>query len=44
MWTDEETKIFLSLIHEKNITAILDGKQQQNATIYFYCLLTYVLM
>ena len=34
MWTAEEVKLFLALIEEKNITAILDGKQQRNSTIY----------
>ena len=33
MWTDEEIKLFLALIEEKNITAILDGKQR-NSTLY----------
>ena len=33
MWTAEEVKLFLALIEEKNITAILDGKQR-NSTIY----------
>ena len=34
VWTDEETKVFLALIQERNVTAILDGKQQRNAIIY----------
>lgn len=34
VWTEEVTKQYLSLIHERNITAILDDKQQRNATIY----------
>ena len=33
VWTTEEVKLFLALIEEKNITAILDGKQR-NSTIY----------
>ena len=33
-WTAEEVKLFLALIKEKNITAILDGKQQRNSTIF----------
>ena len=33
MWTAEEVKLFLALIEEKNITAILDGKQR-NSTLY----------
>ena len=33
MWTAEEVKLFLTLIEEKNITPILDGKQR-NSTIY----------
>ena len=32
--TAEEVKLFLALIEEKIITAILDGKQQSNSTIY----------
>lgn len=31
--SSEETRIFLDLIHEKNITAIVDGKQWWNAII-----------
>ena len=31
--TAEEVQLFLALIEEKNITAILDGKQH-NCTIY----------
>ena len=31
VWTGEETEVFLYLIKEKNITAILDSKQQRNA-------------
>ena len=34
VWTDEEIKLFLALIQEKNLTAILDGKQQRISTIY----------
>ena len=34
MWTDEKVKPFLALIEEKNVTAILDGKQPCNSTIY----------
>ena len=34
VWTDEEIKLFLALIKENNLTAILDGKQQRNSTIY----------
>ena len=33
VWTAEEVKLFLALIEEKNITAILDGKQR-NSTLY----------
>ena len=33
VWTDGEIKVFLALIEEKNIAAILDGKQR-NFTIY----------
>ena len=32
--TTEEVKLFLALIEGKNITAISDGKQQCNSTIY----------
>ena len=34
VWTAEEVKLFLAFIEEKNLTAILDGKQQRNSTIY----------
>lgn len=34
LWTEEVTKQFLGLIRKKNITAILDDKQQRNAKIY----------
>ena len=34
MWTEEETELFLQMIKEKNITAILDSKQQRNAELY----------
>lgn len=30
VWKDEETEIFLELINEANINAILNGKQQRN--------------
>ena len=33
VWTAEEVKLFLDLIEEKIIAAILDGKQR-NSTIY----------
>ena len=33
VWSAEEVKFFLAVIEEKNITAILDGKQR-NSTIY----------
>lgn len=31
---EDETEFFLNLIKDKEITAILDSKQQRNATIY----------
>jgi len=31
---EEEVVVFLTLIKEKQITAILDSKQQRNANIY----------
>ncbi len=34
VWTEDEIVSFLWLIKEKNITTILDSKQQRNATIY----------
>ncbi len=34
VWTEDEIVSFLRLIKEKNITTILDSKQQRNATIY----------
>ncbi|KAL7408291.1 hypothetical protein ABVT39_021136 [Epinephelus coioides] len=34
VWTEEETEVFLTLIRDKNITAILDSKQQRNAGCY----------
>ena len=34
VWTNEEIKLFLALIQLKNLTAILDGKQQRISTIY----------
>ena len=33
VWTAEEVKLFLALIEEKNIAAILDGKKH-NSTVY----------
>nr|XP_055072690.1 uncharacterized protein LOC129452707 [Misgurnus anguillicaudatus] len=33
-WTNEETRYFLNLIYERNITAILDSKNLRNAIIY----------
>ena len=33
-WTNEETRDFLNLIYEQNITAILDNKNLTNAIIY----------
>ena len=33
VWTDGEIKVFLALIEEKHIAAILDGKQR-NSTIH----------
>ena len=34
VWTEEEVVAFLTLIKEKQITAILDSKQQRNTSIY----------
>jgi len=34
VWTEEEVVAFLTLIKEKQITAILDSKQQRNSSIY----------
>ena len=34
VWTEKEIKLFLALIQENNLTAILDGKQQRISTIY----------
>ena len=34
VWTEEEVVAFLTLIREKQIIAILDSKQQRNASIY----------
>ena len=34
VWGDEETLFFLELIKEANVNAILNGKQQRNATVY----------
>ena len=34
VWTEEDVVAFLTLIKEKQITAILDSKQQRNASIY----------
>lgn len=31
VWADEEAETSLQLVHEKNINATLDGKQQQNS-------------
>jgi len=33
VWTEEEVVVFLTLTKEKQITAILDSKQQRNASI-----------
>lgn len=33
-WTDEETRYFLNLIEENDITTIFDGKRQRNATTF----------
>lgn len=32
--TEEETATFLEFVHKTNINVTLDGKQQQNATVY----------
>jgi len=34
VWTEEEVVAFLTLIKEKQITTILDSKQQRNTSIY----------
>ena len=34
VWTEEEVGAFLAVIKEKQITAILDSKQQRNASVY----------
>ncbi|CAM4733720.1 unnamed protein product [Leuciscus chuanchicus] len=33
-WTDDETRYFLHLIEENDITCIFDGKRQRNATTF----------
>ncbi len=35
MWSDKEAKVYLDLIHEKNII-ILDGKQERNASMFSF--------
>ena len=34
VWTEEEMETLLAIIFQKNITAILDSKQQRNAECY----------
>ncbi len=36
VWSDEETKVFLDLIHEKDILTVLDGKQQRKASMFCF--------
>ncbi len=34
VWTEEETELLLTVIRDKNVTIILDNKQQRNSECY----------